>query len=302
METANVELLPAYKDLSLRNRPGEKWKDIVGLENYYQISNYGRVKSLEREVMTGLGCVFMPKRIKKVSILKTKNKTHNDFTNQLMMTVTIDRKCHNHTVRRLVYYHFVEPFNLTDKNILVLMKNGNGLDIYPENLVLASALKKVRKSVKTGRMKNTFAHVDKHRAGMLSGKVTSKSVSQYDSTGKLVATFSGMHEAQRKTGISHNSICAVCNGRQTNAGGYYWRHGNASFLDTSAIQQERKARKRLIRGTKVKQLSMEGNEISTFNSLQDAAETIGCQWTSISACIRGIYKSAGGFKWERILS
>ena len=27
---------------------GEEWKDIKGYENYYQISNYGRVKSKER--------------------------------------------------------------------------------------------------------------------------------------------------------------------------------------------------------------------------------------------------------------
>lgn len=34
--------------LSLEDLPGEVWKDVVGYEGYYQVSNLGRVKSLER--------------------------------------------------------------------------------------------------------------------------------------------------------------------------------------------------------------------------------------------------------------
>ena len=29
----------------------EKWRDILGYEGYYQISNYGRVRSLDRYVI-----------------------------------------------------------------------------------------------------------------------------------------------------------------------------------------------------------------------------------------------------------
>ena len=40
-----------YQNHSLVNLPKEKWKDIVGFEGIYQISNYGRVKSLPRETL-----------------------------------------------------------------------------------------------------------------------------------------------------------------------------------------------------------------------------------------------------------
>lgn len=37
-----------HKNLSLENIKGEIWKDIPDYEGYYQVSNYGRVKSLSR--------------------------------------------------------------------------------------------------------------------------------------------------------------------------------------------------------------------------------------------------------------
>ena len=37
-----------WENLSLENMEGEIWKDVVGYEGSYQVSNIGRVKSLER--------------------------------------------------------------------------------------------------------------------------------------------------------------------------------------------------------------------------------------------------------------
>ena len=41
----------------------ELWKDIEGFEGLYQISNYGRVKSLERERHFGNRIRLIPERI-----------------------------------------------------------------------------------------------------------------------------------------------------------------------------------------------------------------------------------------------
>lgn len=43
----------------------EVWKDIKGFENYYQISNTGKVKSLERKVPSKIKGTFQ--------IIKEKN-------------------------------------------------------------------------------------------------------------------------------------------------------------------------------------------------------------------------------------
>lgn len=42
----------AYKDFDLTDRPVEVWKDVVGWEGCYMISNKGRLKSLDRTVKT----------------------------------------------------------------------------------------------------------------------------------------------------------------------------------------------------------------------------------------------------------
>lgn len=37
-----------YENLSVESLPNEEWRDIVGYEESYQVSNLGRVKSLAR--------------------------------------------------------------------------------------------------------------------------------------------------------------------------------------------------------------------------------------------------------------
>ena len=39
-----------HDNLNLNNLPDEKWEDIIGFEGLYQVSSYGRIKSLYKEV------------------------------------------------------------------------------------------------------------------------------------------------------------------------------------------------------------------------------------------------------------
>ncbi len=41
---------PPYKNLSLKDMPGERWEDIPGYSDYYQVSQHGRIKSPGRWV------------------------------------------------------------------------------------------------------------------------------------------------------------------------------------------------------------------------------------------------------------
>ena len=47
-------MLP-YQNLSLEDMPGEVWRDIPGWDGYYQVSNIGRAKSLDREIVDSSG-------------------------------------------------------------------------------------------------------------------------------------------------------------------------------------------------------------------------------------------------------
>lgn len=52
-----------YKNLSLEDLPGEEWRDVVGYEGLYQVSNLGRVKSIDRKVSCNGGLKLAKGRI-----------------------------------------------------------------------------------------------------------------------------------------------------------------------------------------------------------------------------------------------
>ena len=47
----------------------EIWKDISGFENYYQVSNLGRVKSLSRQIYNGKGYYTSSEKILKDHVI-----------------------------------------------------------------------------------------------------------------------------------------------------------------------------------------------------------------------------------------
>ena len=61
----NDSTTKVHENLSLANLPNEIWKDIPDYEGYYQVSNYGRVKSLERKVKRGNHFMIIVSKIKK---------------------------------------------------------------------------------------------------------------------------------------------------------------------------------------------------------------------------------------------
>ena len=82
----------------------EIWKDIDGYEGLYQISNLGRVKTLERMVPVYRGYRYQPESIKKTVVDK--------LGYEYVMLVK-DGKRKNHKLARLVALHFIpNPDNL----------------------------------------------------------------------------------------------------------------------------------------------------------------------------------------------
>ena len=48
------------------------------------------------------------------------------------------------------------------------------------------------------------------------------------------------------------------------------------------------------------QFSLLGNKIKKWDSMTEAAKSIGCDISAISMCCNGIRKSAGGYRWEYV--
>lgn len=101
------KLLP-YQNLSLENIEDEIWKDIQGYDGYYQVSNFGRVKSLSRNVFCGMGYY-----IKKEKILK-QSLTNNGYLKVFLYFENISEQF---LVHRLVATAFVENLFKAEKVI-----------------------------------------------------------------------------------------------------------------------------------------------------------------------------------------
>ncbi|WP_198675439.1 NUMOD4 motif-containing HNH endonuclease [Pleomorphovibrio marinus] len=113
------------RDIS--NLPNEYWKDLKGFEGIYQISNLGRVKSLERKVsdpypVTGY-------RIIKPSILKV-----TFSSGYPSVRLTKNKKSKNYSIHVLLFAHFSNK-PLKD-GFVVDHINNNRNDYRLENLQL----------------------------------------------------------------------------------------------------------------------------------------------------------------------
>ncbi len=164
----------------------EIWKDIKDFEGLYQISNLGRVKSLER--------IDKSNHLVKEKILKI-FKTRNGY---LKVVLCKNGKQKNYDIHRLVAQAFItNPDNLPQVN----HKDENKENNCVWNLEFCSC------SYNT----NYGTRNQKVSEKMTNGKL-SKKVLQYDLEGNFIREFPSLMEVKRQFGYELNNISKCCRG------------------------------------------------------------------------------------------
>ena len=170
----------------------EIWKDVVGYEGLYQVSNLGRVKSLDRAIKYSNG-----------KICKYKEEIRaltKDGRGYLRVLVSKNRKHRNLRVHRLVAQAFIpNPRNLSQVNHKDEDKTNNCVD----NLEWCSCQYNVDYSL-------------------------SKKVCQYDTNGNLLRIWKSIIEASRNLQIPDTNIGKCCKGEYKQSGGYVWKYADES--------------------------------------------------------------------------
>lgn len=169
----------------------EIWKSVVGFEGFYEVSNFGRVKSLDRVDKRG-------------RFQKGKIKTQiNNGSGYMVVSLKKDGKQKMRSVHRLVADSFIpNPLHKPCVNHLDGDKSNNKV----VNLVWCTYVENMKHAVETGLYKNVHGR-----------KVLCV---------ELNKTFNSLREAERFVGVRGSRLSNVCKlkrGSKT-CGGFHWRY------------------------------------------------------------------------------
>lgn len=194
---------------SLKNLPQEEWKSIEGFEDY-MVSNYGRVKSLERKRFAVTGTEYiLPERILKLIAVKQFNSYLQDNIYNLQCGLSVEGKAYSKSVARLVYCHFIEKINWEDRTVVMGFKDSNRFHLHVSNLEKISAREKNLRVYRFDRSRNL--HVEYLQP-----------ISQYTAEGDFVADFENFYAADKALGVGLDNILKVINKENLTAGSFRW--------------------------------------------------------------------------------
>lgn len=216
-----------YQNLNSESLPNEIWKEISNFEGY-EISNLGRVKSIDRVVPhPRLYKQFVKGRILKQKKQINFNKLIKDEIVYLQTTLCLDGKMFAHNVRRLVYSAFISPINYQEDGFCVMNINGDGFDNSVSNLKLITNSEKVKRIFKRGRMENTLLNIDRSNWERRRTKLQ-KPIAQYSMQDELIFEYSCIREAHRATGFDEKGMTHTARGLYKQWKGYKWKFINAT--------------------------------------------------------------------------
>lgn len=115
----------------------------------------------------------------------------------------------------------------------------------------------------------------------------------YDTGGNYVGAYISIHKASIELGIPETNITMALSNKYniTQAKGYVFLKEGDNILD-KVNKRHSSARRSVI------QLTKNGQILAEFNSVSDAANSLGCGTGSISNCLKGRYNTAAGYKWR----
>ena len=172
----------------------EIWQNIAGYEGLYQVSNLGRIKSLDR---------YVHYRDTRKRLIKGEYKKGTiNKKGYLKVTLYKDGKGNTREIQRIVAETFIDnPLNKEQVNHI----DGNKQNNKADNLEWCTP------------RENSLHALYVLKKGLVP-------VNQYDLKGNFIKSYSSVKETDEKTNTARCSISNVICGRRNKAGGYIWKY------------------------------------------------------------------------------
>lgn len=186
----------------------EIWKDIKGYEGLYQVSNLGRVRSLDRTIC------FTYKGYKKQMRIKSKIRVPVINRTGYYMISLCKNNIHDcKLISRLVAETFIpNPENKPQVDHINTIRTDNRA----ENLRWCTQQENTDNPISKNKHKAYYTeHIGKkHHCAKKCIQLTTK--------GEIVKIWESIVDAYLETGIDRHHISACCNNKRKSAGGYNW--------------------------------------------------------------------------------
>lgn len=176
----------------------EVWKDIPNYEGLYQVSNLGRVKSLNY------------RKTNREKILKERKSNR-----YISVALWKDKKRTDTMVHRIVAKVFVEN---NESKPFVNHKDENTYNNNAENLMWCTHKENMNWGTRNERISNSNKN----------NFLRCKKVAQFDKNNNFLKIWNSIKEASNELNINRSHISCCCNnkyGRKT-CGGYIWKYAD----------------------------------------------------------------------------
>jgi hypothetical protein len=309
-----------YKNLSLEDLPNEEWRDVVGYEGLYRVSNLGRVKSLDRTikfknsykkakgVMLSQGLNFgycqiaLGRKSKKYRVHRLVAEAFIPNPNNYPIINHKDENRSNNVVENLEWCDYSYNLNYGSRKGWQRRMNGVPVCQYTkkgEFVARFNSMIGAAEQVESVTTNNIFHCCNKDTPSCggfvwryendkdvryVNKNITS--VAQYDKRGRFLAKYDSIKEASKATGVISTGISNCILGLSLSSGGYIWRH-----LNDDDVEEVEEYKNPITK--EILCYDMNGNFIKEYRSITEASNELKIASGSISSCCKGKLKTAG---------